>query len=86
MLSTSCSVCKKRGVAEGFSLTKLFHLEDNTQLKTITKWCRECLTKYSREQCTKRQDYIPKLRDTNIQSYHNVVREVSHFETWNLYQ
>ena len=81
MISNTCSVCKKRGVATGYSRTKLYHLEDTTQLKTVTRWCKECLTIHSRKQCTKRIDYVPKLRDTNIHSYHNAVRKVSHFES-----
>lgn len=81
MIATDvCSVCKKRGVAKGYSLTKLFHLEDNTQLRNITKWCNECLTEYADTIATGYRHYTPKLRDTNIKKYNDTYPEVTHFE------
>ena len=74
-----CSICKKRGVAEGFNLTKLFHLEDNTQVKDITKWCNTCLTDFAKKQTSSNQ-VIPRLIDTDIQHYNNTYPEVTHFE------
>ena len=76
MLSNICSVCKKRGVATGYSLTKLFHLEDKTQKKAVTKWCHECLKTYAKHQVKTFRNYMPKLRDTNIAKYNETIADV----------
>jgi len=69
-----CIDCKSRNVVEGYVERKFIPTMRGKKLIQIKKWCQDCLTEYANKQ-ERRASYMPKLRDTKIDKYLEVVND-----------
>ncbi len=65
----SCSVCRNRNVVEGYSITTITY--SKTRIRKM--WCQECLTLYASGNIKFNANYMPKLRDTDITAYNDMI-------------
>ena len=72
MFANVCSVCRSSKVVEGYKETTLIRTVRNEEKTRTKKWCQDCLTEYASKQ-ERRASYMPKLRDTKIDKYLEVV-------------
>ena len=69
----NCSVCRKRKVVDGY-IERVFYETVGKSRKVTTKmWCQECLTKYANKTVKFDSNYMPKLRDTDIDEYNAMI-------------
>ncbi len=59
-------------MVDGYTERTVNSTSGKNLLITSRKWCQECLTKYASKQ-ERRASYMPKLRDTKIDKYLEVV-------------
>lgn len=69
-----CSVCNERNIVEGYKLITFFQAVGDVRKQTTTQWCKECLSKYANINGGYNSTYMPKLRDTKIDEYNEVIK------------
>jgi len=69
-----CSICKIKNTVEGYKLVEVNKPNKNFHKETvITQWCQACLNKYAVSYKTFKIQAMPKLRDTDIKKYNEML-------------
>ena len=64
MITDLCTECRSRAVVQGFMLKRR---------GKIIRWCQSCLTTNAERQVVYASSRLPKLRQTNIKKYNEVI-------------